>query len=80
MKKFNVSCIDDATNMEVLLAGCSYNNACNYLSLNGFNWENAKMKVDYRTNRTLFYHEDKTGKIIDRVFCYDENRGLLLGD
>lgn len=80
MKKFNISCKDTATNMEVLLAGCSYNQACDYLSLNGFNWLNAKMKVDYQKNRTIIYHENSKGGIDGRVFCYDENRGLLLGD
>ena len=80
MRKYLISSLDDATGMEILLDRCSYNNACCYLKCCGFNWSKAQIKVDYRTNRTLIYEVNDEGSIQSRVFLYDENRGLLLGD
>ena len=79
-QKYLISCLDDLTKMEILLDRCSYNNACFYLPLCGFNWAVATTKKDYRTNRTLIFETDQKGNIVGRVFLYDENRGLLLGD
>lgn len=80
MHEFSCSVKDILTGMEILLDMCSYNNACVYLEQKGFNWTTAKTKTDYRTNRTIIYHEDENKNIVGRVFIYDETRGLLLGD
>lgn len=82
MRKFNFVCIDEKTKMQIILSDCSYNNACYYLDSNGFNDGKYKVKIKYdiRTNRYLIYHIDEKENIVGRVFCYDETRGLLLGD
>ncbi len=87
MKKFTAYCVDEQTRMEVLLSECSYNMACFYLDNNYFNtidFESiggrVKVKYDMRTDRYLIFAIDKKENIVGRVFCYDEIRGLLLGD
>lgn len=45
-----------------------------------FNYKQAETKVDTRKNRVLIYNLDEDDNIIGRLFVYDDNRGLLLGD
>ena len=80
MRKFKISCKDSLTGMEILADNVSYNMSCIFLSSIGFDFNDAQIKIDYRMNRTLIYHVDENKNIIGRVFCFDENRGLLLGD
>lgn len=80
MKKYVVSVKDSLTGMEILLDMCSYNEACFYLNQHGFNWATAETKVDTRKNRVLIYNLDEDDNITGRLFVYDDNRGLLLGD
>lgn len=82
MKIYTASCIDSKTRMEIILSDCSYNNACYFLEGNYFNSIDGKIKIrwDRRTDRILIFAVDEKENIISRVFCYDEARGLLLGD
>lgn len=81
MKRFVASCKDNATGMEMILSECSYNSACHYLTSIGFEKEEGAIhiKEDYRTGRTLIFHENENGNPIGRVYVYDEPRGYLLG-
>lgn len=66
---------DEKTGMEILLGEVSYNNACAYIEINYTKIWGAiqDIKFDSRTNRCII-------STPERVFLYDENRGLLLGD
>ena len=74
MKIYKVLCVDVKTHMEIIASDCSYNAACYYLENQGLINENVKVKFDPNTNRYLLIQEE------GRLFIYDENRGLLLGD
>lgn len=73
MKIFKVLCADVKTHLQVIAEDCSYNAACEYLASLGINFNNVKIKSDFRTNRTLIFTEQD-------FYIYDENRGLLLRD
>lgn len=74
MKVFKISVIDDRTRMEIIASDLSYNFACGLLAArNGVDFRTVHTKTDYRTNRTLIFTQK-------RLFIYDENRGLLLGE
>lgn len=73
MRKFTATCIDNVTNMVMVLSDCSYNNACSFLEC-----ENANNKFGHfisATNRTLYLTEIK---FENASFIYDEVRGVLL--
>lgn len=73
MRQFTTICIDNLTNMVLALSECSYNAACDWLMRKGF--------TDYDSFESC--HADNTvtmtfSKPYEKVFMYDENRGLLL--
>lgn len=73
MRKFTTTCIDNITNLIMVLSDCSYNNACSFLES-----ENANNKFGQfltATNRTLYLTEIRYEKA---NFIYDEVRGVLL--
>ena len=75
MYKFIGGVMDNRTGMEVLLKNVSYNEACLYIDkeLQKVYGGVQEVKNDYRKNRTVI-------STSERVFLYDEDRGLLLGD
>ena len=75
MYKFIGGVMDNRTGMEVLLKNVSYNEACLYIDkeLQKVYGGVQEVKNDYRKNRTII-------STSERVFLYDEDRGLLLGD
>lgn len=74
MKIFKASAIDDRTHMEIIASELSYNFACGLLAAkNNIDFRTVHTKTDYRTNRILIFTQK-------RLFIYDENRSLLLGE
>lgn len=75
MKKYIGGIKDEKTGMEMLLGDVSYNGACYYLeNCYAKTWGGIQdIKWDPRTNRCII-------STPERVFVYDEDRGLLLGD
>lgn len=75
MYKFIGGIRDSLTHMEILLDNVSYNAACAYIDteLQKVYGGIQEIKHDYRKNRTII-------STSERVFLYDEDRGLLLGD
>ena len=75
MYKFIGGVKDNLTHMEILLGDVSYNAACVYIDteLQKIFGAVQEIKHDYRTNRTII-------STSERIFVYDANRSLLLGD
>lgn len=71
MRIFTTSCIDNETNMEMVLSDCSYNSAAFWLIGKGFT-EPKVESVDSRFTRFSFTEPSKI------KFMYDEHRGYLL--
>ena len=68
MKEFKASCIDNETNMELVLSEVSYNRACDWLAQHGF----TEYKKFHSTLRYITMEFDR------KTFIYDEERGYLL--
>lgn len=75
MRIFKTSCIDNITKHEIILSDVSYNSACFWLYGKGFT-DPEKTTADYKSNITTL----EFLKPAARIFYYDENRGLLLGN
>ena len=73
MKIYKISVIDDRTRLQIIASDLSYNFACGLLAKKGVDFRNVEIKTDYRRNRTLIVTKN-------RLFIYDEDRGLLLGE
>lgn len=71
---FKTSTIDPETGMEILLSDVSYNHAINWLESHGFTHYD---RFDVIANNE---YEFEFSEPADRLFVYDEARGLLLGN
>ena len=73
MRRFSTVCIDNITNMEMILYQCSFNEACLFLEE-----ENADGRFgEYKGMEAVTLHVDRF-RFEKAVFLYDEERGLLL--
>lgn len=71
--EYKASTIDPETHMEILLSDVSYNKAMNWLESKGFTHYDRFEPIGNQI-------ELEFSKPAKRVFIYDEDRGLLLGD
>ena len=73
MRRFTTVCIDNETGMEMILWGCTYNEACMFLEV-----ENSDHRFGnlIETESVSMY---ETKIIYERAeFLYDEERGILM--
>lgn len=71
--EFTASAIDPETKMQIILSDVSYNHAMSWLESHGFTHYD---RFDVIGNEYEFEFSEPT----DRLFIYDEDRGLLLGN
>lgn len=70
MKVFNISCIDNKTKLEMIASDCSFNQACSFLG---------SKSLGKFLGCNVINHIITEIKYEKRTFCYDEERGYLLG-
>jgi len=84
MREFKISCKDSITGKEMVLADCSYNNACDWLerTVKSLGFSICGTGYDKETKLTKLYvgNPDRDSLNLKRTFYYDEDRGILLGD
>ena len=73
-REFTASVIDPETNMQIILSDVSYNHAISWLESHGFTHYD---RFDVIANNE---YEFEFSEPTDRLFVYDEARGLLLGN
>jgi len=73
-REFRTSTIDPETGMEIILSDVSYNHAMSWLESHGFTHYD---RFDVIANNE---YEFEFSEPADRLFVYDEVRGLLLGN
>ena len=79
MRKFTAECTDKKTGYSMVLSGCSYNMACDFLERELHKKGICILDCEVASNGLVRIRTIRANHL-RRTFYYDEERGYLLGE